>query len=267
MGIIFDIKEFSVHDGPGVRQTVFLKGCPLRCAWCHNPEGQQMQPQLLIRRHECEGCHRCSQVCEHMTEEEKLAGSIISRACVVCGKCMNTCPKYLRWICGEELTAEELAGRIGKNSNEYAIMGGGVTFSGGEPLMQGDFLIETMKLLPDIHKAVETSGYAPFDIFREVFDTAELVLCDIKLMNSDLHKRYTGVGNKQILENIEYMKKSGKGFIIRIPMIPGITDTEDNLNEARRFLADAKNLIRIEYLPYNTLAGAKYEWIGKEYSL
>lgn len=267
MGIIFDIKEFSVHDGPGVRQTVFLKGCPLRCTWCHNPEGQEMQPQLLIRRHECAGCHRCSQVCEHMTEEEKLSGSIIARACVVCGKCMNTCPDYLRRICGEELSAAELAARIRKNAAEYSMMHGGVTFSGGEPLMQGEFLLETMRMLPDIHKVVETCGYASPELFRQIFDEAELVMCDIKLMDSELHRRYTGVDNGNILHNIEYMKKTGKGFIIRIPLIPGITDTEENLTAAREFLADAKNLIRIEYLPYNTMAGAKYEWLGREYSL
>lgn len=267
MGIVFDLKEFSVHDGPGVRQTVFLKGCPLRCAWCHNPEGQKMQPQLLIRRHECAGCHRCSQVCEHMTEEEKLSGSIIARACVVCGKCMNTCPNYLRWICGEELTAEELADRIRKNADVYASMGGGVSFSGGEPLMQGEFLLETMKLLPEVHKVVETCGYAPPEIFREVFDTAELILCDIKLMDPELHRKYTGVDNDLILKNIGYMKKSDKPFIIRIPLIPGITDTEENLDAAREYLADAKNLVRIEYLPYNTLAGAKYEWTDRKYSL
>ena len=226
-----------------------------------------MQPQLLIRRHECVGCRRCSQVCEQMTEEEKQTGCIIARACVACGKCMNTCPNYLRWICGEELTAEELAVRIRKNADEYSFMGGGVTFSGGEPLMQGEFLLKTMSLLPGIHKVVETSGYAQPEIFQRVFDEADLMLCDIKLMDNDLHKQYTGAGNEMILQNIEYMKKSGKGFIIRVPMIPDITDTENNLNAVRNFMSDADNLIRIEYLPYNSLAGAKYEWSNRKYSL
>ena len=267
MGIVFDIKEFSVHDGPGVRQTVFLKGCPLRCTWCHNPEGQRPEPELLIRRNECTQCHKCTEACTQMTEEEKLGGSIISMACMACGKCMNTCHKYLRTICGEELTARELADRILKNAPEYELMRGGVTFSGGEPLMQGEFLIETMKLLPGMHKAVETCGYADPVLFRKVFDEADLVMCDIKLMDRNLHIKYTGLDNDCILENVEYMKQSGKPFVIRVPLIPGITDTDDNLNAIREFLKNSENLIRTEYLPYNTLAGVKYEWLGRRYSL
>ena len=267
MGTIFDIKEFSVHDGPGVRQTVFLKGCPLRCTWCHNPEGQKAEPELLIRRNECTGCHRCTIVCDHMTDTEKQGGSIKPVACIACGKCMNTCHKFLRSICGEEITPEQLADRILRDAADYELMHGGVTFSGGEPLMQGEFLLETMRLLPGIHKTVETCGYADPEIFRKVFEAADLFLCDIKLMDPEQHKKYTGADNKVILENIGYMKKTEKPFVIRIPMIPGITDTTENIDEAQEFLKDAKKLLRIEYLPYNTLAGVKYEWLGREYSL
>ena len=180
---------------------------------------------------------------------------------------MNTCHKFLRSICGEEITPEQLADRILRDAADYELMHGGVTFSGGEPLMQGEFLLETMRLLPGIHKTVETCGYADPEIFRKVFEAADLFLCDIKLMDPEQHKKYTGADNKVILENIGYMKKTEKPFVIRIPMIPGITDTTENIDEAQEFLKDAKNLLRIEYLPYNTLAGVKYEWLGREYSL
>lgn len=265
MGIIFDIKEFSVHDGPGVRQTVFLKGCPLRCTWCHNPEGQDPNRMLLIRRHECLDCNRCVGVCDEMDADEKNAGSKIANSCMRCGKCINTCPKHIRWICGEELTPNELAERINRNADIYDDMDGGVTFSGGEPLMQGEFLIDTMKLLPKVHKTIETSGYADGEIFKRAFELAELTMCDIKIMDDDMHKQYTGVSNSLIHKNIEYMKQSGKEFVVRIPMIPGVTDTEKNLKLAAKFLQDSKNLKFVELLSYNTLAGAKYEWVNREY--
>lgn len=227
MGLIFDIKEFSVHDGPGVRQTVFLKGCPLRCAWCHNPEGQSPEPEIL-----------------HKANLERT-----------------------EWPCGEELSARELADRIMKNAGEYSMMGGGVTFSGGEPLMQGVYLIDVMKRLKGIHKTIETSGYAAAEIFREVFELADLVMCDIKLMDDELHRKYTGVSNEIILKNIEWMKHQKKGFIIRMPMIPGITDTPDNIKAAAEFLGDAENLEYCELLSYNPLAGAKYSWLNRSYDL
>lgn len=227
MGMIFDIKEFSVHDGPGVRQTVFLKGCPLRCLWCHNPEGQNPEKEILIKN----------------TLERK------------------------EWPCGEEISADELVERIMHNSEEYTLMKGGVTFSGGEPLMQGDFLIEVLNKLDGIHTVIETSCYGPEDIFRRVADKADLMMCDIKLMDDTLHREYTGVSNEIILKNIEWMKHQKKSFIVRIPMIPGITDTESNIKAAAAFLSDAYNLEYCELLSYNTLAGAKYSWLNRTYEL
>lgn len=222
-GIIFDMKEFSVFDGPGLRQTVFLKGCPLRCTWCHNPEGQKMEPQLM------------------------------------------DCPPNLRKIVGEEITSDELVARIRKNSDYYDRYGGGVTFSGGEPLFQADFLIEVLKKIEDLHCAIETSGYCKTDKFKEVISYLDLVMMDIKIMDSAKHKEYTGVDNKLILENTRVLCEGNIPFIIRIPVIPGVNDNEDNYLETAKLISSAESLVKVELLPYHKTAGAKYGMIGEEY--
>lgn len=252
-GTIFDIKEFSVHDGPGVRQTVFLKGCPLRCAWCHNPEGWKPEPQLLVRHGDCVHCGACTQVCG-------------SSSCTVCGGCVLVCPVRARWICGEALTSGELADRLKKDSGIYAGMGGGVTFSGGEPLMQADFLLETVSLLGDVHKALETSGYAEPQVFRAAMDVFDLILMDVKLVDSGKHRRFTGADNHGILRNLNQLIQGGRPFIVRMPLIPGVTDTKENLDAAASLLRGAKMLQYVELLPYNRMAGVKYDWLGKIYA-
>lgn len=252
-GVIFDIKEFSVHDGPGVRQTVFMKGCPLRCNWCHNPEGWLMQPQLLVRRKECTHCGACSRLCMH-------------DPCKVCGDCVRSCPVRARWICGEVLTSAQLAQRILANAPEYADMCGGVTFSGGEPLMQEDFLFETLAALPDVHKVLETCGYADEQVFRRAMEAFDLIYMDIKIADSVMHQRYTGRSNGEILRNLEWLCAGDVPFVVRIPLIPGVTDTEKNITEIAMLLHDAKALQYVELLPYNSMAGAKYEWLSLHYT-
>ena len=221
-GIIFSIEEFAIHDGPGIRTTFFLKGCPLHCAWCHNPEGISPEPQLMYKKNETT-------------------------------------------LCGIEMTTLELAQRILKNKELYIRNKGGITFTGGEPLMQSDFLIEIMLMLPEIHKAVETSGYARTEIFKEVTSLTDLILFDVKHTDPAIHKKFTGKENTLILKNLDYLCTTSKEFIIRIPLIPDVNDTHENMKQIAEFVKDAAGLLRVELLRYHKTAGAKYAMIGQTY--
>lgn len=250
-GVIFDLKQLAVFDGPGIRQTVFLKGCPLRCRWCHNPEGLSPHPQLMVGA-SCTRCGRCKAVCRH-------------ESCVACGECVPVCPLRLRHIAGETVTAEELAERLRRDSAYYAACGGGVTFSGGEPLMQGEFLLEVLERIPEMHTCIETSGYAPQDLFDRVTERLDYIIMDLKLMDSEAHRAYTGVDNGPILENARRLCRGDTPFTIRVPLIPGVNDTEENLRQTARWIAGAKKLEKVELLPYHKTAGAKYAMLGREY--
>ncbi|MBR2950973.1 MAG: glycyl-radical enzyme activating protein [Lachnospiraceae bacterium] len=251
-GTIFDIKEFAVFDGPGMRQTVFFKGCPLRCSWCHNPEGLCMQPQLMVSHASCTDCGRCRAVCQHET-------------CIACGACVAVCPLRLRKIAGEAVSSEELVRRIRKNASYYARYGGGVTFSGGEPFMQHAFLLEVLKQIPDLHRAIETSGFCDQAVFEEVVRHLDYVMMDLKIFDEEKHLRYTGVSNQKILENARQLCSSDTPFVIRIPVIPGVNDNEENYRATAEFLQGAKALQKVELLPYHKTAGAKYSMLGMEY--
>lgn len=272
-GTIFDIKEFAVHDGPGVRQTVFLKGCPLRCQWCHNPEGLQSKPQLMFSRNSCIGCGRCMAVCPAVQADPSLLkkepGSaedfFPGSACTACGRCVSVCPQGLRQISGKRMTSAELVTAIRENSDYYAALGGGVTFSGGEPLMQGEFLLEVLDQLTDLHTAIETSAYAGPTLFRQVTDCLSFIMMDVKLMDPKRHKHFTGVDNAPILANLRMLCAGNKPFIVRIPLIPGVNDDAQNLEDTAKILAGAEALQRVEILPYHQTAGAKYGMLGMEY--
>lgn len=249
-GIIFGIKEFTVHDGPGSRITVFLKGCPLRCKWCHNPEGLKTAKQLMYKSNFCSHCGTCYRPCEH---EE----------CKPFGRCIHACPNGCLSVAGEEITAEELAERLLKNADILKLMGGGVTISGGEPMLQAEFVCELAEHLGSTHKAIQTSGYTDLETYKKVINRMDYVMQDIKLADEKAHILYTGVSNKNILENVEWLKRSGKQFVFRIPLIPEITDTEENLRAISEIVEDC----RVELMPYNSLAGAKYSMVGMEYTL
>lgn len=251
-GVIFDIKEFAVFDGPGMRQTVFFKGCPLRCTWCHNPEGLCPEPELMVSTAACTHCGACKKACRH----EK---------CISCGDCIAACPLRLRKIAGTRMTSGELCARLRENSGYYAAYGGGVTFSGGEPLMQAPFLIETLDSLSDLHRAIETSGYAPPAVFEQVLDRLEYVMMDLKIFDREKHLRYCGVDNTWILENARTLCDGDTPFVIRIPMIPGVNDDDENIDKTARWIAGAKHLEKVELLPYHKTAGAKYEMVGRNY--
>ena len=223
-GTIFSIEEFALNDGPGIRTTVFLKGCPLRCAWCHNPEGLSFAPEIL-----------------KTNEGERL--------------------------CGEIYTAEQLVGMLLRNRDFYASTGGGVTFTGGEPLAQPDFLCETLEMLAGkIHTAIETSGFASEDVFRRVIALTDLVLFDIKSMNPSIHRKFTGVDNKCILKNLKYLCSSGKELIIRLPLIPQVNDSLEQMTAVLEFIKGAGAVHRVEMLRYHRTAGAKYAMCGRDYS-
>lgn len=226
-GVVFDIKKYAIYDGPGVRTTVFFKGCPLRCQWCHNPESQKPEVETFMKIHR--------------------------------KKCLNLAYSETREVIGREVSVSELMKEIEKDTIFYDESGGGVTFSGGEPLFQPEFLMEVFRACrhQGIHTVVDTSGYAPWKIFRKILKDTDLFLYDVKLMDDAQHQQYTGVSNRLILENLKRLAKTTARIVIRIPLIPGITDTETNLNHIIRFLNNTSNITRINVLPYNILRADK----------
>lgn len=249
-GTIFDIKEMAVHDGPGIRTTVFFKGCPLRCKWCHNPEGLSVKPQLMWKKARCSDCGRCRQSCAHAD-------------CQPFGRCIHACPENCLEITGRAVTAKELAAELRPSADILGDEFGGFTFSGGEPLAQPDFLLELMRELAGFHLCIETSAYADPDVFRSVLERLDFVIMDVKLADTERHRTYTGVGNERILENLRTLQRSGKPHIIRTPLIPGITDTPENLCAIEELVGESE----WEKIPFNAAAGAKYDMLGMEWFL
>ena len=252
-GVVFDIKEFAVFDGPGIRTTVFLKGCPLRCQWCHNPEGLSPEPQLTVSPASCTRCGECLKHCPTPGH------------CTACGQCVPWCPRGLRRIAGARMSSEELAKKLLRGRDLLEESGGGFTFSDGEPLMQWPFVREVVAQLDGMHCAVETSGYAPDAVFREVMDTLDLVMMDIKLTDPEKHRRFTGVDNAPILRHADMLCAGNTPFIIRMPLIPGVNDEPAHFEAVAGRVAGAKALQRVELLPYHKTAGAKYGMVGLEY--
>ena len=248
-GLIFDIKEFALNDGGGIRSTVFFKGCPLRCVWCHNPEGLSPKRELYIKQKGCLHCGLCRKPCTHPD-------------CQGLGRCLHICPKNLVSVAGEEWESGALAEKLLRQTDIYRETGGGVTLSGGEPLLQWQFAAELLdRLHGRVNTAIETSEYADEDAFRAVTDRCDFVYMDLKPMDCEKHKAYTGVYNDRILQNAAYLKASGKPHTFRTPLIPNITDAEENLAAIRAFVGGDS----WEQLPYNTLAPAKYANVGRAY--
>lgn len=252
-GIIFDIKEFAVFDGPGIRTTVFMKGCPLRCQWCHNPEGLSPDPQLMVSTAACEHCGACKAVCP--TPDH----------CTACGKCIPYCRGNYRKIVGTRWSPEALAARLKKDQDVYTQSGGGITFSGGEPLMQWEFIKAVIELLPGIHSAIETSGFSSDQVFLSTIDTCDLIMMDWKVSDPQLHRFYTGVDQAPIRRHAEILAKGTTPFILRMPIIPGVNDVPEHFRTVAELLAGSTALQRVELLPYQPAAGAKYEMIGMHY--
>ncbi len=244
-GVVFDIKEFSVHDGPGVRTTVFMKGCPLSCKWCHNPEGLSPEPELMTRTARCRHCGKCRDDSAPF------------------GRRLEACPDSLISLCGVEWESEKLAANLLENADFMAASGGGVTVSGGEPTMQCDFVCDLLERLSSVHRAVETCGYCSGERFMRLINRVDYVMMDVKLADPMLHREFCGVDNSPILANLERLKASGKPHLIRVPLIPDITDTRENLAAIAALVGASP----VELLGYNSFAGAKYEGVGRVYTL
>lgn len=251
-GTVFDVQRFSIHDGPGIRTTVFLKGCTLRCLWCHNPESQKREPELGFFSHKCTMCGACKKVCEKAFE----------RGCVRCGKCAEVCPTGARELFGKERSGEEVFSVIKRDKEYYLTSGGGVTVSGGEPLLQADFCAEILRLCKEagIHTAVETAGNVPWENFLKVLPFCDLFLYDVKVMDEDKHRELTGSDNKLILANAEKLRALKKDILFRTPVVPGYND--DQMDKIAAFCG--KNH---ELLAYHEIGKSKYQALGREYTV
>ncbi len=253
-GLVFDIKKYAIHDGPGIRTTVFFKGCPLECQWCHNPESRSAYAEHGFRKGRCVGCGQCAESCP-----EQAISIIDNRPatdmnkCKLCGRCVDTCMTRAREIIGREMSVGEVMAEVERDVIFYDESGGGVTLSGGEPLMQPEFFIAVLNQCKRrrIHTAVDTSCYAESKIVKMAGEKADMFLCDIKHMDSEIHKRFTGVGNKLILDNLRLLSETGKEIIIRIPVIPGFNDEKANIEATGKFTASLSGVIRVDILPFN----------------
>ena len=262
-GTVFNIQHFSVHDGPGVRSTVFFKGCGLKCFWCHNPESFLPVPEIRFEAGRCIGCGDCREVC-FSGVPEKIR---FTDDCILCGKCAETCFAEAIKIEGRKMTAEEVFEDVLRDRGAYSVSGGGVTLSGGEPLLQWRFAAEIMSRCKDagIHTAIETSCFASREALEALMPLTDLFMCDVKAYDPELHRAGTGQPNGSILSNIEYISRSGKALIIRTPVVPGFNDSEKEISDIARFISGLPREHTFELLPFHGLSAAKYASLGKVY--
>jgi pyruvate formate lyase activating enzyme len=266
-GIVFDIQKFALHDGPGIRTVLFLKGCTLHCAWCSNPESQQLQPQLAYLQNKCIGCGSCVESCNVMalTKADKKI-SIDFKKCITCRQCATVCPTGALKVFGYTATAAELIDEVAKDLDYFNNSGGGLTLSGGEALVQIDFATELLRLAKErgINTAIETAGNISRSSFEKVFPYVDMYLFDYKLTNSELHKNYIGASNELLLSNIDYLYHRGAAITLRCPIIPTINDTEDHFLGITKMSMKYPNLRGVELMPYHEYGADKYNQIGRE---
>ncbi len=270
-GKVYDIQRFAIHDGPGIRTLVFMKGCPLECLWCSTPQTQRSSPDLLYIEVNCNKSLRCVDACPEkaivFSDKEKI--EIDRNLCNSCGQCVDACPNQALKLVGDQKTVEQLFQEIMKDRNFYRRSDGGVTIGGGEPTMQQEFVTALLKMCKKTytHTAMETCGYVIWEQLEKILEHIDLLYFDIKHMDSRIHKEITGVSNEIILENARKASKM-LPIIIRIPLIPGLNDSEDNLVGTAKFAAGlGENLLRIELLPYHKFGTGIYEQLGREYKL
>jgi pyruvate formate lyase activating enzyme len=273
-GILFHIIHGSFVDGYGIRTTVFLKGCPLRCLWCCNPEGQQPHRELKYTVAECSGCGKCLAVCKYQAitldkDSEGTKAQILRELCSNCGDCVQVCYTGALDLFGFELTVDELYDLVKKDAQYYLASGGGVTIGGGEPAFQADFVRRFLKKCREnnIHTALDTCGYTSSPEGLLALQEADLLLYDIKHMDSQGHRKYTGVPNELILENLKKLNAAGKPIIIRIPLVPEISAADANVESTAAFLSHLKSVERVDLLAYHEYGKIKYDQLGREYTL
>jgi pyruvate formate lyase activating enzyme len=269
-GTVFDIRKYSIHDGPGIRTTVFFKGCPLSCWWCHNPEGQALKPEIMFRQSRCIQCDTCLAVCPAGAISRNDGRVTIDlEKCDLCGDCLENCYAQALELAGRTMGVDEVLAEIERDTIFYDQSGGGATFSGGEPLFQRGFLKALLVACQSrgIHTVLDTCGYASWQALDDIRDYVGLFLYDLKIMDDTLHRRYTGVSNKLILNNLQNLSGLRQRIIVRVPIIPGINDHPENLNQMAKFLSGLISLERVDLLPYHKLGFGKYTSLQKVYRL
>ena len=270
MALIFDIKRYAIHDGPGIRTTIFVKGCPLRCVWCHNPESWSPKRQQLYKKNKCIGCSSCVEACpKHLISLTPEGMSSDADECILCGKCEENCPALAIEICGREYSIDDLMLEIEKERGIMEQGNGGVTISGGEPLMHPDFTLDFLKAVKEkgFHRTVDTTLFASEDIVRKIAEECELFLVDLKCMDDDMHKLYTGVSNQRILDNLRFIASLNHPYYIRIPLIREVNSSESNISATIDFLLSLERQPEvIDLLPYHDIGKGKHERIGSIYN-
>ena len=268
--VIFNIQRFSVNDGPGIRTTVFMKGCMLNCLWCHNPESKSMKPQVFLTPRLCVGCGECIRACEkHLHSFSEDGKHLIDRAkCGLCGKCVEACVGALE-MCGKEMSPEDIVKEVLKDKPFYENSGGGMTVSGGDPLFAPDFTLALLKCAKEngLHTCIETSGFARWEKIEALIPYVDLFLWDVKETDSARHEEYTGVRNELILENLRRLDAAGAKTVLRCPIIPGFNDRSEHFEGIALLAESLKNVQEINAEPYHPLGQSKSEAIGEEYAL
>lgn len=266
MGMIFDIKRYAIHDGPGIRTTVFLKGCPLNCLWCHNPEGKAREQEFMWWKERCIECRDCQNACTKgaisFSDDSLL---LDKRKCDLCGACVDACHSQALRLVGKKMTVTQVIKEIEKDMVFYDESSGGVTFSGGEPLMQPYFLHSLLKACKElgIHTAVDTCGYVNSEVLLKISKHVDLFLYDLKVINEEKHMKFTGVSSKLILENLKKLSQSEQKIIVRFPLVPGVNDDEKDILALGAFVSSLKNIRELSILPYHKAGVEKFKRLEK----
>ena len=266
-GTIFDIKKYAIHDGPGIRSTVFFKGCPLACRWCHNPEGITVASQRIYHQERCIGCGECLQICPHGVMTQTAEGIVSDPAkCDLCQTCADYCPSEAIEFVGRNVTVGEVMREIEKDIAFYDQSGGAITLSGGEPLMQPEFLLRLLDACAtlDLHRTVDTTGYADSELILQVAQKTDLFLYDLKLMDAARHRNFTGVSNENILNNLKLLAQNKARIQVRVPIIPGINSDAENIDRTAAFVAALPGVEQVAILPFHNSARSKYGRLGME---